>query len=97
MSHSRGQYFYVFDSHSRDERGLIVLNGNGNSVVLKFQTIREVENYLMVLHNIEGHRIQCIWFQLQFVKIDIPENIKNSLLLNYSNKKNQIVESEEIE
>ena len=41
-------FFYVFDSHSRDERGLNI--PNGRSILLKFRYIFEIEKYLQVVY-----------------------------------------------
>ena len=40
------RHFYLFDSHSRDERGLSV--EKGTSVLLKFESILEIEQYVQV-------------------------------------------------
>ena len=39
-------HFYLFDSHSRDSRGLSV--ADGTSVLMKFSDLFEVENYIQV-------------------------------------------------
>ena len=39
-------HFYLFDSHSRDSRGLSVVDGT--SVLMKFSDLFEVENYIQV-------------------------------------------------
>ena len=44
--------YYLFDSHSRDERGFSVVDGT--SVLMKFMDLYELEKYLQVLiYNIE--------------------------------------------
>ena len=40
--------YYLFKSHSRDERGLIV--SNGTSVLLKFSSLLEIEKYIQVIY-----------------------------------------------
>ena len=37
-------YFYIFDSYSRDERGLSLVGGT--SMLLKFSDLTEVEKYI---------------------------------------------------
>ena len=44
--HSRA--CYLFDSQSRDSRGLSV--ADGSSVLLKFANILQLENYIQVAH-----------------------------------------------
>ena len=46
MPHSNS--IFLFDSHSRDERGLFV--SNGYSALLKFSSLIQVENYIRVLY-----------------------------------------------
>ena len=58
--------FYVFDSHSRDERGLNI--PNGRSVLLKFSYIFEIEKYIQVAY-LEFRDKQQIYFQAQFVRL----------------------------
>ena len=41
-------YFYLFDSHSRDEQGLSIVGGT--SVLLKFSDLTEVEKYIQVFY-----------------------------------------------
>ena len=41
-------YYYLFDSHSRNERGLVI--ENGRSILLKFRDLLNVENYLTELY-----------------------------------------------
>ena len=45
---SSQNFFYVFDSHSRDERWLNI--ANERSVLLKFQYIFEIEKYIQVAY-----------------------------------------------
>ena len=41
-----GSCYYLFDSHSRDERGLNVIDGT--SVFMKFNDLFEIEKYIQV-------------------------------------------------
>ena len=43
-----GPTYYLFDSHSRDSRGLVV--SDGLSVLLKFTSLQQLENYIKVIH-----------------------------------------------
>ena len=84
-------FFYVFDSYSRDERGLNI--PNGRSVLLKFRYIFEIEKYIQVAYLEFGDK-QQMYFQAQFIRlrgeaIDISSifsNHKNSIRSkNYQN------------
>lgn len=79
--------FYVFDSHSRDERGLSVFDGK--SCLLKFKNIYEVEKYIQV-HYLEYRERESTYFQLQFLEIEIPVALSLSLSAEFvqSNKRN---------
>ena len=44
--HSKACYF--FDSHNRDSRGLSV--ADGSSVLLKFENIIQLQNYIQIAH-----------------------------------------------
>ena len=59
-------FFYVFDSHSRDERGLNI--PNGRSVLLKFRYIFEIEKYIQVAY-LEFRDKQQMYFQAQFIRL----------------------------
>ena len=54
-------YFYLFDSHSRDKRGLSIVGGT--SVLLKFRDLTEVEKYIQVFYLTEilksSHIFSC--------------------------------------
>ena len=56
--------YYLFDSHSRDERDLSVVDGT--SVLMKFRDLYELEKYLQVAYLEYRDRKQA-YFQLQFV------------------------------
>ena len=57
-------HFYLFDSHSRDSRGLSVVDGT--SVLMKFSDLFEVENYIQVFY-LDCHNMEQSYFQLQFI------------------------------
>ena len=85
-------HFYLFDSHSRDSRGLSVVDGT--SVLLKFSDLFEVENYIQVFY-LECHSMEQSYFQLQFIHFRICRELQLDILscakrvtrrLNYQEK-----------
>ena len=92
----RKNKFYPFDSHSRGGRGFCV--SDGTSVLLRFHNLSEVERFIQVAY-LEFRDIQRLYFQLQFVKIDITSSMKSAIKLNYKRirknhqKKNKIASS----
>ena len=73
-------YFYLFDSHIRDERGLRV--DPGTSVLLKFRDLTEVEKYIQVFY-LEYRCIEQSYVQLQFVNINIDRVLSSNMLNHY--------------
>ena len=57
-------FFYVFDSQSRDKKGLN--NPNGQLVLLQFRYIFEIEKYVQVTY-LEFKDKQRLYFQGQFI------------------------------
>lgn len=75
--------FFVFDSHSRDERGLSV--PGGKSCVLEFHNIYELEKYIQVAY-FEFQSVESIYFQIQFIEIaNIPHELTGFLTREYQN------------
>ena len=72
-------FFYVFDSHSRDERGLNI--PNGRSVLLKFSYIFEIEKYIQVAY-LEFRDKQQMYFQAQFIRLKTEAIDMLSIFLN---------------
>ena len=68
---------YLFDSHSRDERGLSV--SDGQSVLLRFSSLLQLELYIQVLY-LEYQDKETTYFQLQFVKINIQDDVRSIAL-----------------
>lgn len=65
---------HLFDSHAKDQNGFP--SPEGKSVLLKFQTIRDVQSYLMQLYPPiidESPKL----FQILCVQVDISPNVKN--------------------
>ena len=58
-------FFYVFDSHRRDERGLNI--SNCRLVLLKFRYIFEIEKYIQTSY-LEFSK-QQMYFQVQFIRL----------------------------
>ena len=65
--------YYLFDSHSRDERGLSVVDGT--SVLMKSRDLYELEKYLQLAYLEYGDR-QKAYFQLKFVEVNVGSNEK---------------------
>ena len=88
--------FYVFDSHSREERRLNI--SNSRSVLLKFRYICEIEKYIQVAY-LEFRDKQQMYFQAQFIRLrteaidmlSIFSKHKNSIRCkNYQNNSTNI-------
>ena len=73
-------YFYLFDSHSRDEQSLSIVGGT--SVLLKFSDLTEVEKYIQVFY-LEYRSLEQSYFQLQFVRINIDRVLSSNILNHY--------------
>ena len=58
-------FFYVFNSHRRDERGLNI--PNGRLVLLEFRYIFEIEKYIQTSY-LEFSK-QQMYFQVQFIRL----------------------------
>ena len=65
---SSGNCYYLFDSHSRDERRLSVIDDT--SVLIKFNHLFVVENYIQVAY-LEYRDRQQAYFQLQFIELTV--------------------------
>ena len=63
--------YYLFDSHSRDKRGLSVVDGT--SVLMKFRDHYEREKYLKVAYLKYRDRQQA-YFQIEFVEVNVGSN-----------------------
>ena len=73
-------YFYLFDSHSRDERGSSIVGGT--LVLLKFSDLTEVEKYIQVFY-LEYRSLEQLYFQLQLVRINIDGVLSSNILNHY--------------
>ena len=71
---------YLFDSHSRNERGSSVVDGI--SVLLKFSDLYELEKYLQVPY-LEYRDRQQAYFRLQFVEVNVRSDEKVDIYSQY--------------
>ena len=70
-------HFYLFDSHSRDSRGLSVVDGT--SVLMKVSDLFEVENYIRAFY-LECDSMEQSYFQLQFIHFSICRKLQLDIL-----------------
>ena len=63
---SSGKWFYLFDSHSRDEKDLNVIYGS--SALMKFNDLFEIEKYIQVVY-LQYRDRQEAYFQIQFIEV----------------------------
>ena len=70
-------HFYLFDSHSRDSRGLSVVDGT--SVLINFSDLFKIENYVQVFC-LECHSMEQSYFQLQFIHFSICREFQLDIL-----------------
>ena len=73
--------FFLCDSHSRDEKGYIT--SNGTSVLLKFKSLHDVQNYITEVYLVQQNT-QSTFCQIQYVHVETQSDI--SLILNSFNK-----------
>ena len=59
------KYFFLFDSHSRDDQGKVAPDGTG--ILLKFSSLRQVQKYIL-----ENYLLDCesVFCQIQFVRAE---------------------------
>jgi len=74
---------YLFDPHSRDNRGQIT--DSGRSVLLKFQTLHNVENYIKEIYVPQG---QEMYLETQYFRIITTEDVTNKIKLSIGKKEN---------
>ena len=70
-------HFYLFDSQSRDLRGLSV--ADGTSALMKFSDLFEVQNYIQDFY-LECHSKEQYYFQLQFIHFSICRELQLGIL-----------------
>ena len=72
--------YYLFDSNSRDERDLSVVDAT--SVLMKFRDLYELEKCLQVAY-LEYRDRQQAYLQLQFVEVNVGSNEKVDIYSQY--------------
>ena len=72
--------YYLFDSHSRDKRGLSVVDGT--SVLMTFRDFYKLGKYLQVAY-LEYRGRQQAYLQLQFVEVNVGSNEKVDIYSQY--------------
>ena len=77
---------FLFDSHSRDERGLFV--SNGYSVLLKFSSLIQVENYIRMVH-LAYRSNTYLYFEAQFITVTVVDDEKANILLAFTKGKDR--------
>ena len=70
----------MFDSQSRDERGLSIVVGT--SVLIKFSDLREVEKYLQVFY-LECKSLEQSCFQLQLMHVTLDREYSSDILCSH--------------
>ena len=74
---------YLFDSHSRNARGLLI--PDGTSCLLSFWSVRELEKYIQVFY-LELRGKESEFFQLQFISFnEVPVALRTSMQVNFRN------------
>ena len=74
-------WYYLLDSHSRDERGLSVLDGT--SVLKKFNDFSEIEKYIQVAL-LEYRDRQQAYFQIKFTEVTVGSIEKAEIHLQFA-------------
>ena len=69
---------FLCDSHSRSEEGFIT--ADGTSVLLKFKTLNEVQNYIKEVYML-SQNLQVLTYQIQYINIEVG-NTDVSLIMN---------------
>ena len=69
------EFIYLLDSHSKDEYGN--LSSSGTTVLLKFESLNSLENYIRsVYYNTFP---QVLYFQVQLIKVHCSSNTKTGI------------------
>ena len=70
---------FLCDSHSRNKEGLIT--ADGASVLLKFKTLDDVQNYIKEVYML-SQNFQVLTYQMQFINIEVKTTTDISLIVN---------------
>ena len=73
---------FLCDSHSRSKEGFIT--ADGTSVLLKFKTLNEVQNYIKEVYML-SQNLQVLTYQIQYINIEVG-NTDVSLIMNSARK-----------
>ena len=79
------KYFFLFDSHSRDEQGKII--ENGTAVLIKFSSLLQLQKYLYENYFSKVTERGTIIFQMQYVKTELNSVDSSSCLQSVSKKR----------
>ena len=80
---SRPQGYFIFDSHSRNELGLLDPS-NGKSCLLKFDNVFELEKYIQFFYLRQMEK-NSTYFEIQFIQIDeLKEELRDILQRDFS-------------
>ena len=71
----RNQYFFLFDSHNKDEIGR--MSATGTAVLLKFVSLQSLENYIKSVYY--SNYPMTLYFQVQFLKLKCTENANSKI------------------
>ena len=80
---SSGNYYCLFDPHSRDEKGLSVIDGT--SVLIKFNDPFEIEKYIPAGY-LEYRDRQQAYFQIQFIEMTVGSIEETEICLQFAKK-----------
>ena len=73
-------FYYLFDPHSRESNG--VPAPNGVSVLMKFRTLSQIENYIQYVYLVSQNKVH-LWFQIQ---IQINETAIHTIFQAHSSR-----------
>ena len=85
--------FFLFDSHSKNTKGEIV--PNGTAVLLKFDSLKNLEEYLKIYYTERHHQtFKSMYFQIQFVECSCLNNTSQIIKPNRCFKNHSVSSSE---
>ena len=73
---SSGNCYYLFHPHSRDERGISVIDGT--FALMKFNYLFVIEKYIQVAY-LEYRDRQQVYFQIQFIEVTAGSTEKTEI------------------
>ena len=65
--------YFLFDPHSRDDEGVIAQNGS--SVLLKFSSLPQLQNYIFEIYFPIQQSLDALQFEVQFVALQKSDSI----------------------